>query len=102
MSQVRDTWILLAKKYKCHVGLGSYNKAGEHAKEQGKGAEESGRAGAQGSRGKVRSRQGNRARKQDRGCRTGSRAGQQSKFNLQTAAEGRTFVKKYFDFLMSL
>ena len=35
---------------KCHVRLGSYNKTGEHAKEQGKVAEESIRAGAQGSR----------------------------------------------------
>ena len=94
----------------------AYKSTGEHAKQQGKGAKESSRAGAQGrqGRGRARSRQGNskaagqESRAAGQGSRgmeagqQGGRAGQQSKFNLQAAAEGRTFVKKYISFLTSL
>ena len=37
--------------YECYVCLGSYNKTAEHAKQQGKGAEERRRAAASGCSG---------------------------------------------------
>ena len=99
--------------------LGSYNEKAEHAKRQRKGAEESSRQQRRGARqGGVQGRateqgskaagQGSRARQQGKAgeqgsrARQGSRAGQQAKFNLQTAAEVRTFVEKYVNFLTSL
>ena len=94
-------------KYKCHVCLGSYNETAQHAKRQHNGAEESrqqrrggvqGRATEQGSKAAgqgSRARQQGKAGEQGSRARQGSRAGQQAKFNLQTAAEVRTFVNKY-------
>ena len=64
---------------KCHVCLGSYNKTAEHAKQQGKGAEERRRAAAQGSR------QGREGRGPSRATKQGSRAGKQGK----AAGQGR-------------
>ena len=101
---------------KCHVCLGSYNETAQHAKRQHNGAEESsrqqcrgakqggvqGRATEQGSRAGEQGKaagQGRGAGQQGSRARQGSRAGQQAKFNLQTAAEGRTFVKEYVNFL---
>ena len=98
--------------YKRHVCLGSYNETAQHAKRQHNGAEESSRQQRRGARqGGVQGRateqgskaagQGSRARQQGKAGEQGSRArqgnsaGQQAKFNLQTAAEVRTFVNKY-------
>ena len=93
---------------KCHVCLGSYNEKAEHAKRQRKGAEESSRQQRRGARQGRATEQGSKAAEQGRAAgqgsragQQGSRAGQQAKFNLQTAAEVRTFVKKYVNFLIS-
>ena len=99
-----------AKYYKCHVCQGSYNKTAEHAKQQGKGAEESNRVARQGRGAGRGPGQGNRARQQGSGAGEqgkvagqGRGAGQQGRARQQgrAASEGRTFVKKYVDFLTS-
>ena len=83
--------------------LGSYNKTGEHAKQQGKGAEESSKAGAQGSRqgrgpGSA-TEHGSRAgpermqgRKQDRAARQQGRAA--IEIQLANGRRGATICQK--------
>ena len=85
------------------VGSRQGNNARQQGEEAGQGimAGQGSRAGSTGQ-GSRAAGQGSKASGQESRAGQGSRSGQQAKFKLQTAAEGRTFVKTHLSFVTSL